>query len=259
MTESASITLLTDFGLNDPYVGVMKGVLWRECPTAKVIDLTHAIEPFDRVAAAFWIERVFGWFAKETVHLVVIDPGVGTARRALALRAHGHFFVAPDNGILSGVHASDASAEAREIDVAALGLMLPSRTFHGRDIFAPVAARLASGRLAFDTVGPIVDALSERVLPSATLVGSSIVGQIVTRDRFGNLLTNIAAPASARYEARVREQRLRVLDTYADADVAEIFGIFGSFGVLELALREGHAASVLPWSQGTPVELRPVS
>jgi hypothetical protein len=257
--ESATVTLLTDFGLNDPYVGVMKGVLWRECPTLKVIDLTHSIEPFDRVVAAFWIERVFGWFAREAVHALVVDPGVGTARRGLVLRAHGQFFVGPDNGILSGIHASDGTAEAREIDVGKLGLALPSRTFHGRDIFAPVAARLASGRLAFDAVGPILGALSEPVLPSVRMVGATIVGQVVTADRFGNLLTNIAAPTSARYEVRVGERRLRVLDTYADGAPGEPFGLFGSFGVLELALREGHAASELAIAQGTPVELRPIS
>jgi S-adenosylmethionine hydrolase len=256
MSELRTITLLTDFGLEDPYVGVLKAVLLRECPAARIIDLTHALTPYDKVAAAFWIERTFGWFPPKTIHVVVVDPGVGSERRGLVIAAHDQFFVGPDNGVLSGIFAHDPRAEARQIDHTALGVATLSRTFHGRDVFAPVAARLACGTLAFTDVGKRISSLCAAVLPTAAPRGRGFVGQVVTVDRFGNALTNLSEPASqGRYEVYVAGRCLPVRGTYSDGAVAEIFGIFGSFGTLELAMREGRAASALGVASGASVEL----
>jgi S-adenosyl-L-methionine hydrolase (adenosine-forming) len=256
MSELPAITLLTDFGLEDPYVGVLKAVLLRDCPAARIVDLTHALAPYDRIAAAFWIERTFGWFPPKTIHVVVVDPGVGSERRGLVIAAHDQFFVGPDNGVLSGIFARDPRADARQIDQTALGVGTLSRTFHGRDVFAPVAARLACGTLAFSDVGQRISSVCAAALPTAAPRGRGFVGQVVTVDRFGNALTNLLEPGSeGRYQVHVAGRCLPVLGTYSDCAVGEMCGIFGSFGTLELAMREGHAAAALGVASGASVEL----
>jgi len=255
MTAEPMITLLTDFGLEDPYVGVMKAVLWRQCPAARIVDLTHAIPAYDRRAAAFWIERIFGWFAPKTVHLVVVDPGVGSERRALCVAAHGQYFVGPDNGIFGGVLARDPQAQVREIDVAQLGLAVPSRTFHGRDVFAPVAAQLASGRVGFEAFGEVARGVCAPALAQAAACVSGWLGEVVLVDHFGNALTNLERPDAGRFEVRVQSRNLPVRATYAEGALGEAFGLFGSFGTLEIALREGHAARTFGLVPGSAVEL----
>ncbi len=250
------ITLLTDFGLEDPYVGVMKAALYAHCPSARIVDLTHALPPGDRIGAAFWLERVFSCFPTGTVHVGVVDPGVGTVRQALLVSAHGQFFVGPDNGVLSSVVAGDASAIVRVIDAQALGLPSASRTFHGRDVFAPVAARLAQGSLSFEQVGPLASAWCPVIVPGVVEGDGCWSGQIVTVDRFGNALSNLLRPkVGVRFEVQVLGRRLPVLETYGDAGIGDVFGLFGSFGCLEIAVRDGHAARALGLAQGTPLEL----
>ncbi len=257
MTGARVITLLTDFGLDDPYVGVLKAIVLRHCPAAQIVDLTHSIAPFDRLAAAFWLERVFGWFPGGTVHVVVVDPGVGSARRMVAIAAHHQIFVGPDNGVLNGVYASDVHAEAREIVPGALDLPSPSRTFHGRDVFAPIAARLAEGSLMFDGVGDRVTLSGEVLLHPVTENGGVWTGQVVTVDRFGNALTNLLEPPlPGAFEVNVAGRRVPLLGTYADAAPGDIFALFGSFGSLEVATREGHVAALLGIGRGAVVELR---
>jgi len=255
MNVAPMITLLTDFGLEDPYVGVMKAVLWRHCPAARLVDLTHAIPPYDRRAAAFWIERVFGWFEPGTVHLVVVDPGVGSERRALCVAAYGQYFVGPDNGVLGGVCARDPSACVREIDVSRLGSVVPSRTFHGRDVFAPVAAQLASGTIGFDEIGEQVQTVVAPALSQVTEHVTGWHGEVVLVDHFGNALTNLEHPATGTLDVRVGDRRLPIRGTYAEAAPGEAFALFGSFGTLEIAIREGNAASTLALAPGTHVEL----
>jgi S-adenosyl-L-methionine hydrolase (adenosine-forming) len=260
MTGARVITLLTDFGLDDPYVGVLKAVVLRHCPAVQIVDLSHSIAPYDRLGAAFWLERVFGWFPDGTVHVVVVDPGVGSTRRAVAVAAHRQVFVGPDNGVLNGVYASDVHAEAREMIPGALGLSSPSRTFHGRDVFAPVAARLAEGSLLFDGVGDRVVLSGEVLLPLVTESGGVWTGQVVTIDRFGNALTNLLEPPwPGTFEVCIAGRRVPLLGTYADAALGDVFALFGSFGSLELAMREGHAASQLGISRGALVELRRIT
>ncbi|MCA8954230.1 MAG: SAM-dependent chlorinase/fluorinase, partial [Planctomycetes bacterium] len=137
------VTLLTDFGLRDPYVGVMKGAVLRSNPKAVLVDLGHELPPQDVASGAFALAAAVGRFPSGTVHVAVVDPGVGTARRLLAVAAHEAFWLAPDNGLLSDVLAADPGAEARAVDCERLGLVAESRTFHGRDLFAPIAGWLA--------------------------------------------------------------------------------------------------------------------
>lgn len=251
MSAPPLITLLTDFGLEDPYVGVMKGALLRHCPDARLVDLSHALAAGDRVAAAFWIERVFRWFEPGTVHLVVVDPGVGSARVPLAVRAHSQYFVGPDNGVLSEVIESDAASELRVIESGAL----PSRTFHGRDLFAPTAARLAAGSLGWAEVGPLTEERHATLVPRPVAGEERCSGQVITVDRFGNALTNLGPPPAATCELVLAGRRFPLLGTYADAAPGGICALLGSFERLEIAQRDGHAARTLGITAGTPVEL----
>jgi len=250
------VTLLTDFGLSDPFVGVMKGVVLRECPAVALVDVTHDIEPQGLRAAAFWLGQAYAWFPAGTVHLAVVDPGVGTARRAIVACAGGHCFVAPDNGLLEVVRRREPALTARVIDAARLGLSVPSRTFHGRDLFAPVAGRLAAGSVAFDDVGPEIALGSSALVPEPKHGEHSAEGQVLVADRFGNLVTNLEGlPASALPTASVRVlgRSVRVVGTYAELAEGECGAVVGSFGQLEIVVREGSAARELGAKPGTPV------
>src|SRR6516165_11767148 len=155
------ITLTTDFGLSDPFVGIMKGVIFRIAPAAQIVDITHDIGSYDVLEGAFLIESSYRYFPAGTVHVVVVDPGVGSARRPIAASAHGHFFVAPDNGVLSGIFEN----EVYHIKNRSLFLDSVSQTFHGRDIFSPVAAHLAKGA-PIESVGPRILDFLKRALPT---------------------------------------------------------------------------------------------
>jgi len=250
------VTMLSDFGLRDPFVGVMKGVLLGECPSVTLVDITHDIEPQAVAAGAFWLGQAFAWFPRGTVHLAVVDPGVGTARRAIVARAGAHCFVAPDNGLLEVVRRRAPSFEARLIDAPGLGLTVPSRTFHGRDLFAPVAGRLASGSLSFADVGPLAELSESSLVPEPRRAERAAAGQVLVVDRFGNLVTNLdGLPPSALSKATVRVlgRSLAVVETYADLAVGECGAVVGSFGQLEVVVRDGSAARELGAKAGTPV------
>lgn len=250
------VTLLTDFGLSDPYVGVMKGVLLRESSKLRLIDVSHQVPPQDVSVAALWIARSYPFFPEGSVHLCVVDPGVGSARAPLAARVGTHTFVAPDNGLLSDVLAGAPAGAVRRIDVERLGLMPCSRTFHGRDVFAPVAGRLASDRLGFEDVGPPHEPL---VLPrSAPSVSSgTVLGKVSFIDHFGNAITDIPLELVPASDAAVRVggARLRVLGTYSEGQPDECIALGSSFGTLEIARRDGNAAATLALTPGSAVEL----
>jgi S-adenosylmethionine hydrolase len=254
---SGVITLLTDFGSKDPFVGIMKGVIVARCPGARIIDLCHGIAPQDVVEAAFWLDRSYRWFPPGTVHVAVVDPGVGSQRTALALYAHGHYFVGPDNGLFSGpLGASDT--EARTLDLQALGLAEPSRTFHGRDVFAPAAAELASGRLAFAALGRECASPRSDLLPRCSEGAAAIEGEVLTVDGFGNLITNIEADLVARLgpaRAHVAGAECRLVGTYSEVAPGELAALINSFQTLEIAVRDGNAAGRLGARRGTRVLL----
>ncbi len=253
---SGVVTLLTDFGLSDPFAGIVKGVILREAPRVTIVDLSHGIPPQDLDAAAFYLAGSFAWFPAGSVHLCVVDPGVGTARAALAMRACGHYFVAPDNGVLAGVLARDAHADVRRVDPERLGLSVLSRTFHGRDVFAPIAALLASGRVGFDTIGVSHEPV-QRVVPRPLRGSDSLSGRVIVVDHFGNLITNVPG-AWLREPGAVVEiggKTLRLVATYTSANAGECVGIVSSFDTLEIARRDGSAAEALALGVGAPVRV----
>lgn len=254
MTPSGVITLLTDFGLSDPYVGVMKGVILGRFPSATLVDLTHAILPQDTRAAEFWIERSYRWFAPGTLHLVVVDPGVGSARDPLALEIDGHLFVGPDNGVFGAVLDHPGPQRAHRIDPVALGITQLSSTFHGRDLFGPAAAVLAASADGdLGRVGP----RREPPIGSARHRGSAD-GSIVLSDHFGNLITDLlreSLPSAGPWRVRVRGQLLPVVRTYADAEPGQCVALVGSFGTLELAARNASAAELLGAGPGDAVAI----
>ena len=247
-TPSGLISLLTDFGLYDPFVGVMKGVILARFPEARIVDLCHGIAAQDVVEGAFWLERSFGWFPPGTVHVAVVDPGVGSDRQALAVRSCGQIFVGPDNGLLGGLIAADPSAEVRLIDRNRFGLPPPSATFHGRDIFAPVAAEIAAWHLGFVDVGPENPAAVGPVVPAAHRSGDRIDGCVVSVDRFGNLITNIDVlllQGLASPIAGIANLERPLVRTYSDAVSGDFVALVGSFGTVEFARRDGDAAASL--------------
>jgi S-adenosylmethionine hydrolase len=258
MRPSGVLTLLTDFGVQDPFVGVMKGVILKQSTRLSIVDLTHAIEPQRVGDAAFWLGRAYPWFPEGTVHVAVVDPGVGTARRALAAQAGAHFFVAPDNGILEVVARRAPDFEAREIDADDLGFRPPSSTFHGRDLFAPIGALLASGALAFDGVGPRATLAATTHVPEQVVLARSAEGVVVLADRFGNLITNLSATAvasGARARVSVLGHELAVVGTFADVPPGTLAAVVGSFGELEIFVRNGSAAAALSAQRGTAVRV----
>jgi S-adenosylmethionine hydrolase len=253
------ITLLTDYGLSDPFVGVMKGVLYRLLPTARVIDLCHGIAPQAVSEGAYWLDRCQPWFPADTLHVAVVDPTVGTARAILAARIAEQYFLVPDNGLLSQRLLEHPGAEFRAVNFDALGLRSASATFHGRDLFAPLAAWIAGGARTLAELGePTLPRSS--ALPRAKTSAAGIDGQVVTVDRFGNLITNIDAGAEHTARgARVQifERTLPLRATYADVAAGELVALVNSFGSVEVAERDGNAARRLNAGRGTAVRLTP--
>lgn len=247
------ITLLTDFGTSDSYVAEMKGVILSRIPAATLVDITHNIHPGDIRSAAYVLGRTWHLFPAGTVHLVVVDPGVGGARAALAFRAHDHSFVGPDNGVFSSV-LHDAEVEMIQLPVPANA----SATFHGRDLFAPAAAALAGGA-AVATLGQPFDRMPERLAYTIPRhEGKTVIGEIVYVDRFGSLVTNLTpelVPAYARIEVEDLDiGQLR--RTYDDVATGGLLAYLGSAGTIEIAVRNGSAARRLGIGVGGRVRAR---
>lgn len=244
------ITFTSDFGHEDWFVGVVHGVLYQICPEARVVDLNHAGEPGDVERAAFVLEAASGDFPAGTVHLAVVDPGVGTARRALAVRAHGQYFVGPDNGILEWAF-HDRAAEVRSLVEDRWFRKPVSRTFHGRDVFAPVAAHIAAGA-AFDGFGPVLSDPIRLERQDSRALGGALQGRVMFIDRFGNALTNITRESLLGAFPQTPEDRLvteccgrsirGIASSYGDAPIGTLVAILGSSGRLEIAQVGGHAA-----------------
>lgn len=265
MRSHALVALLTDFGTRDGYVGVMKGVMLGIAPETRLVDLTHEIPPQDVRAGAWVLHTSWRAFPEGTVFLCVVDPGVGTARLPIALRAGGQFFVGPDNGLFSYVLAEAAAERAVVLDKPLYHLPRPaSVTFHGRDIFAPCAAHLARGIL-MDVVGtPIaaVDTLVRLPLSRPTWHGATLIGHVVHIDAFGNLITDfdpartdaiLAAPAVS---LCIREQRITTRAvTFGDGPEGQPFILRDSSGHLALAVRNGSAAARVGAAVGDEIVL----
>ena len=253
------ITLLTDFGEQDGFVGIMKGVIAKINPNARVIDLSHQIPSHRIDAAAFVLHSAYSYFPEGTIHMVVVDPGVGSERRIIACSANCQIFLAPDNGVLKYIFHEFNIDSVIHISNRIYFLEAISHTFHGRDIFAPVAAHLSRGANLSELGGPIVDfERGDILLPQSS--ENFIRGQIIYIDKFGNLITNIrhtSLPAS------VSSGRMRIMgrgfeintvnDSYAAAEDMEPLAIWGSHGYLEIAVNQKRANEVLKMTYGEQI------
>jgi len=241
------ITLLTDFGTADSYVAEVKGVLLSRAPTATLVDISHDVPPGNVRAGQYLLSRVWSRFPAGTVHLVVVDPGVGTDRRALAAQAGGHRFVGPDNGLFT-LLPDDARFVALPI------LRDASPTFHARDVFAPAAARLAAGA-RLDELGTAVSDVVRALVASPLVSETVVVGEVVHTDRFGTLISNIPRdlirPGAAIKVADVGVGPLR--RTFGDVATGKVVAYLGSGGMLEIAVRDGSAVAVLKVGVGAVV------
>ena len=253
------ITLTSDFGLQDPFVGVMKGQLLGRFPAAKIVDLTHEVLAHWPVEAGFWLARAYRYFPSGTVHVAVVDPGVGGPRGIAVVEGDGHVFLAPDNGLLGSVVETLDAPVLRQLSdgfIASLGVTRPSATFHGRDIFAPVAAELAAGRTRPEQLGEQVGELVPGWLDPPVEGAGQITGAVVTIDHFGNLITNIDGVllhTLARAQVRIGGAEIPLRRTYSDARPGDYLALINSFGVLEIARAEQSAAEGLGLARGAPV------
>ena len=256
---AALVTLTTDFGTRDAWVAAMKGVLWGVARAAgreiHVVDVTHEIAPHAVAEAALALEAAAPWFPQGTIHLAVVDPGVGTARRGLVVAAAGQLFVGPDNGLFTAAFAN-ADWRAWALEAPEYRLPAVSRTFHGRDVFAPAAAHLALG-LEADRLGrAVVDPVRLR-WPAAEATEDCVSGVVVHVDRFGNLVTSIPAGVVAALgpgaRVRVAGRVLPLVGTYADLPAGRAGALIGSGGRLEIAVDRRRAANLLAARRGTPV------
>jgi S-adenosylmethionine hydrolase len=244
------ITLLTDFGTADGYVAELKGVLTCGAPGVPLLDMSHDVPPQDVEHARLTLARYWRRYPTGTVHVVVVDPGVGTGRAAIAVYSEGRYLVGPDNGVLSpALFAPDARVVALPVDFGA------SPTFHGRDVFAPVAALLATGA-DIDILGePVHEPVRRRTPQPQRAADGSLAGEVLTIDRFGNALTNLAARRFSHVE--FSGQRARVVRTYGEAAPGELVALIGSSGFVELAVRDGNAAAQFQLRRGLSVVLHP--
>lgn len=251
------ITLLTDFGTVDGYVAAMKGVIADIAPAAPVDDAVHDIPPGDIHAAAFTLGRYWHLYPPGTIHMIVVDPGVGSGRRAIAARADERLLVAPDNGVLTRVFEDASPAVVVALENEAFHRPTISATFHGRDVFAPVAAHLAAGA-ALEELGPTVMDPASLEFPPPERTAHWVYGEILHVDRFGNLISNIPAEWVANAEeVRVAGRQLGgVRQTYADVEPGAVLTLIGSLGLLEVSVRDGSAAVELGVGRGTEVRVR---
>jgi len=256
------ITLLTDFGLEDGYVAAMKGVIAGIAPDADVVDVTHLIPPQDVASGRFRLLTVTPYFPPGTVHLAVVDPGVGTRRRAVAVRSSsGSLLVGPDNGLLLGALEADPAVAAVELSEPRFWRTpAPSATFHGRDVFAPVTAHLARG-VALELLGPAValDSLVSVELPPWRPVPGGAEGAVQAVDRFGNLISNVPGTvlsAVGAWTASIAGRTVTGRGTYGDVPPGEALALVGSHGFVEIAVRQGSARNALEASIGMAVAIR---
>lgn len=254
------ITLTTDFGLSDHYVAAMKGVILSICPAARIVDLSHGVGAFEIAEAAFVLSQAYRYFPRRAVHVVVVDPGVGTSRRPILARAASQYFIAPDNGVLSMIYAREAH-KVRAISSDRYFLKPVSHTFHGRDIFAPVAAHLARG-IAPARFGKLIDDYLRLSFDKPARTGRRAwTGAILKVDRFGNIVTNFSVEDfpdldKHAFEMAVGPQRVHVLARhYAECGPGEPFLIVGSSGYYEISVGQASAAKMLGCATGAPLEL----
>lgn len=255
------LAFLTDFGLTDHYVGAMKGVALGICPEASLIDVTHGIAPQDVLGGALELAAACPYFPSGTVFVVVVDPGVGSTRRAIAVEAGGQRFVAPDNGVLTLACARTPPDRVVDLQASRYARTSISRTFEGRDRFTPAAAWLAAG-IDLGSLGPLVERYEQLSIPHARVVGTALDGEVLRADRFGNLITSIDRAAfdawAAGADCVVHVAGVRagsVVGTYADAPPGALCALFGSSDRLEVAVHGGSAADRIEAARGAAIRI----
>jgi S-adenosyl-L-methionine hydrolase (adenosine-forming) len=260
-TPRPVITLTSDFGLHDPYVGIMKSRILQRAPQIALIDLTHEIAPFQPEQAGYWLWCAYPQFPAGSVHVAVVDPGVGGARSIIVLAAGGHHFIAPDNGLLGLIARSRSDARAYRLDpraLSALGLTFASATFHGRDVMGPLGAELAAGRVRPERLGERTELLLGQLRPAVRTQSGELEGQVAVVDHFGNVLTTIGAEDLRPFrvpQVVLGRQSFRLVHTYAEARPDECVALINSSARLELAVREGSAAARLQPPIGAAVQV----
>lgn len=255
------LTLTTDFGHKGPFVATMKGMILTRFPAARIVDLTHETDACFPSEAGFWLAHAYSYFPRGTTHVAVVDPGVGTQREIIAVVLDGHAFLAPDNGLLAPLAERDGAA------VFTLDLRSPARlhlgpisdTFHGRDVFAPIGAGLASGELRPESLGPRTASVIPSWIEEPTTTRHGVTGVVVAVDHFGNLISNIGSAHLARFDQPIvlaGGHRFELRRTYGLVKPGEYLALINSFDALELARAEQSAADGLGLSRGAPVEVR---
>ncbi|MGA7513018.1 MAG: SAM-dependent chlorinase/fluorinase [Candidatus Sulfotelmatobacter sp.] len=257
------ITLTTDFGSNDHFVGTMKGVILDITPDAEIVDICHSVQAFDVLDGALTISQAYSYFPTRTIHVVVVDPGVGTQRRPILASCDKYHFIAPDNGVLSLVYAREERMHVRHITSEHYFLQPVSNTFHARDIFAPVAAWLAK-EVDSQKFGEEVEEYVRFNAPKPKAVDENrLRGVVLKVDRFGNLITNITPQDAPIFGADAQAFKIvvgsreisEIHNAYAEGAPGQVFGILGSMGFLEIAANRGAAAQLTGASKGNEVSI----
>jgi hypothetical protein len=255
------ITLTTDYGTGDHLVAAMKGVILKILPDARIVDICHTVMPFDILDGAIIIGNAYRYFPPKAIHVVVVDPGVGTTRRPILVSGDQHYFVAPDNGVLSVVYEREEKVTVRHITADHYFLNPVSNTFHGRDVFAPVAAWLAkNGQSA--SFGEEVTDFVRFGLPRPRVSGTSIKGVVLKVDNFGNLVTNLTPEdvpqmvGGGKFKIVAGSREIESLvQTYSQAAPGEVMALIGSSGFLEIGVNKGSASKTLGMARGSEVSI----
>ena len=259
---NALITLTTDYGTDDHLVGTLKGVILKINPDVTIVDITHRVPPFDLLDGALTIGAAYAYFPPKTIHVVVVDPGVGTERRPLLVSGQNQYFIAPDNGVLSVVYEREENFVVRHANAEHYYLQPLSKTFHGRDLFAPVAAWLSKGYQSASMGEEITD-FKRFALPKPKDADGDLKGVVLRIDSFGNLITNFreqdlpgASENGGAIKLHVGPHTVsRLVETFANGNAGEPIAYFGSSGYLEIAVNKGSASKTMSIGRGTPVVL----
>jgi len=256
------ITLTTDYGTNDHLVGVLKGVILKINPETAIIDITHAVTPYDLLDGALAIASAYSYFPPRTIHVVIVDPGVGTERRPILVSGQNQYFVAPDNGVLSGVYEKEQNFAVRHLTSEHYFMQPVSKTFHGRDVFAPVAGWL-SKHWQPASMGEVIEDFKRFAMPRPKEADGGLKGVVLKVDGFGNLITNFRAEDLAVDSVEKGTINLqagnypvtRMVTMFASGNAGEPVAYIGSSGYLEIAVNKGNASKALAIGRGTPVVL----
>ena len=261
MKQNNIITLTTDFGLSDPFVGIMKGVMFGINPSIKFIDISHLIEPQNIMQAYYTLKFSYKYFPSGTIHMAVVDPGVGSERRPILIESKDYFFIGPDNGIFSFIFENEPSANVIELTEKKFFLPSVSQTFHGRDIFASVAGWLSSDVKPYEFGIPINNPVILKT-PEPDMGKEKISGEVIHIDRFGNLITNISETQFHSFvserngKAKIKIKNLTIpslCKSYSEANRLKPSSIFNSWGLLEIFIKNGDASKKLKTKKGNRV------